>query len=267
MIHSISEAELDTLSLDSLVRRMDEFLLQTHRERYDNFPEIFPIAVPSELIHSISVRQRPDVEIRRIAYICFSYLVQLQLDSVSSGFANRLLYTEDYKLSDWGSPVFRLRNSAIQQYQIICSRIAFEIFIDLLYAIETGQRIESKKSKLKAFRTWLSDAQNKFHYFAHVLLAAYRFDRQVRTPEVHGTSRLPRRMLLLQVPSFEENNQHLQLTNTLAGVWKPLIDILNNVRPNYMNVSQADKEWFHTYMSGDDDAIEAKLNEMLSALP
>jgi hypothetical protein len=68
---------------------------------------------------------------------------------------------------------------------------------------------------------------------------------------------------MLQVPSHDENNEHLRLTNTLTGVWRPLIDILNNIRPNYMSISQADEDWFHAYMSGDDDAIEAKLGEML----
>jgi hypothetical protein len=74
-------------------------------------------------------------------------------------------------------------------------------------------------------------------------------------------------MLLLQVPTFDENNEHLRLTNTLMGVWRPLIDILNNKRPTYMHLSQSDEDWFRAYMSGDDDAIEAKLGEMLDAFP
>lgn len=230
----LSEIELDSLPLDALVHRMDEFLLEAERERYGRPHEFNPIAIPSELTNAPAVRQRSDTEIRNLAYLSFSYLVQLQLGSVSGGFANRILYTETYKPSDWSSPTFRLRVNAIQQYEIICSRIAFEIFIDLLHSIETGKRLETKKSKLRAFRVWLRDSGSKFHYFAHVLLAAYRFDREVRAPEVHGTSPRPRRMLLLQMPSFEESNQSLQLTNTLAGIWKPLIDILNNVRPNYM---------------------------------
>ena len=265
-MNALSESELDLLPLHSLVQRMDDFLLQAEYERYGQSRGHFPVALPSEIVNSKAVQQRSDEEIRKIAHLAFSYLVELGLNSVTGGFANRILYTQTYTLSDWTSPVFRLRQGAIQQYEIVSSRIAFEVFMDILHVIETGRRIQSKKSKLRIFRTWLQDIDNRFHYFAHVLIAAYEFDRKFRTPEVHGASRLPRKMLLLQVPSHEENNQPLHLTNALAGVWRPLIDILNNVRPNYMHISQTDEAWFQTYISGDDDAIEEKLEKMLDNL-
>jgi hypothetical protein len=172
---------------------------------------------------------------------------------------------------DWASPIFRLRFGAINQYQIISSRISIEIFIDLLYCIETGERLTSKKSKLKKFRTWLQDVHNKFHYFAHVLLIAYRFDRELRAPEVHGSSSSPRSMLMLQTPTFEDINKQFHLNNVLINIWNPLIEILNDTRPTsmtYVGTSQFEghQQWFKTYMSGDDDAIEAKLDEMLSSI-
>jgi hypothetical protein len=182
-MNPISEAELDALTLDAVVNRMDEFLTQSHIERYGAIDNLFPVLRTNELVNSAVVLQRPEVDQRRIAYICFDYLVQLQLDSVSSGMANKILYGENYSLANWSSPVFRLRDGALRQYQITCSRVAFEIFIDLLHVIETGRRIDSKKSKLKAFRIWLRNPSNRFHYFAHVLLVAYRFDREIRTPD------------------------------------------------------------------------------------
>ena len=243
---------------------MDTFLLQSQQERYGDITPLNPISLVSSLVNSKAVTQLSEIQVRKIAYLVFSYLIQLELSSVSSGFSNKILYTESYKLSDWSSPTFKLRDGVISQYQIVCSRIAFEIFIDLLYTIETGNRLISKKSKLKTFRKWLQDVDNNFHYFAHVLLIAYKFDREIRTPEVHGSSSLPRRLLLLQEPSFEESNQQFRLTNTLMNVWRPLIDILNNIRPTYMHITETDEEWFQTYMSGDDAAIEVKLSEMLA---
>src|SRR5258708_27278921 len=91
----------------------------------------------------------------------------------------------------WHVPLLRLRDGAIRQYQIMCSRIAMEIFMDLLHCIETGQRLTSKRSKLKAFQKWLCDPANDLHYFAHVLLDACRFERSLRTPEVHCTPKWP----------------------------------------------------------------------------
>ena len=249
-----------------LVERMDEFILASHKERYGEPKSELSIALPSEIINTIAVRKLSVEEIRRIAYICFAYLIQLEMSSVASGFANRILYTPNYSISDWKSPTFCLRNGAIRQYQTIGGRIAFEIFIDLLYIIETGQRLDSKKSKLKAFRKWLCEPNNKFHYFAHVLLVAYRFDREMRSPEVHGTSRFPRQMLLLQMPSFEEANQHFHLINALSGCWRPLLDLLDDRRPHYMQISNEDEEWFNTYMKGNENEIKAKINNMIENL-
>ncbi len=137
-----------------------------------------------------------------------------------------------------------------------------EIFMDLLHCIETGHRIKSKKSKLKPFRKWLCDPANQFHYFAHVLLEAYRFDRSLRTPEIHGTPKLPSRLLTLQHPSPQEMNEAHRLLNALIGCWRPLKEMLNGRRPAYMHISEAEKEWFSTYMTGSENEIVAKLEEM-----
>ena len=270
-MNSLTEEELDSLPLKELVQRMDDFLLKSNEERYGKLPDGFTISLPSELVNTAVVQKWQELEIRKIAYLVFSYLVQLEQSSVSSGFANKVLFAETYKPTDWTSPVFRLRDGATRQYQIVSSRMAFEIFIDLLHTIETGKRLTSKKTKLGKFREWLQDVKNRFHYFAHVLLVAYRFDREVRTPEVHGSSGFPRRMLLLTEPERGEMNQPFNLTNALINIWRPLIDILNNTRPTsmaYTDMSQFEKhqEWFQAYMSGDDDAIEAKLDEMLSSI-
>jgi hypothetical protein len=271
-MNSLNEDELDSLPLNELIQRMDDFLLISHEERYGKVPRIFPVPMTSDIVNTITVRQKTETEIRKIAHLTFSYLVQHELSSISGGFANSILYTNSYTISDWGSPIFRLRDSAISQFQIVSSRIAFEIFIDLLYCIETGKRLSSKKSKLKKFRSWLKDINNKFHYFAHVLLIAYKFDREIRTPEVHGSSSSIRKILTLQTPNFEENNKQFRLTNTLFSVWRPLLDILNSNRPTYMQVDQLytemspkDKEWFHAYTSGNNEVIEASLNKMLNS--
>jgi hypothetical protein len=261
-MNPLTEEQLDELPLSALIQRMDAFLVQSHKERYGS--SLASIELTSQLMGTACVRQRSETEQRKIAYVCFSYLVQLQMESVASGMTNKILYAEKYTEQDWLSPVFRLREGALRQYSTISSRIAFEIFIDLLHIIDTGERLSVKKSKLKSFRGWLKNVNNKFHYFAHVLLAAYEFDRGLRTPEVHGASRLPRRFLTLQMPEFQELNENNKLINTLMNVWRPLIDLLNNVRPTYMHVEDVHDEWFQIYMSGDDDEIEKKLSQLLS---
>ena len=266
-MESIDSQALTDLALPELVRRMDEILLESVKERYGQIHEAFPVSLVGDIVDSRRVSAQSEGQKRRIAYITFAYLVQLDLHAVSSGFANRILFTPEYDdKSSWQSPLFRLRDGAIRQYQIVASRIAMEIFMDLLHCIETGRRLEAKRSKLKRFQKWLCDPGNQFHYFAHVLLEAYRFDRSLRTPEVHGTPKLPNRLLALQHPSPQEMNESHKLLNALIGCWRPLREMLNGQRPAYMQISEAEQDWFSTYMTGSDDEVSYKLIEMFDGI-
>ena len=263
----LSQAKLDELPVSALVERMDALIQWSRAERYGANCNGSPENLVSHIITTQRVSAFSGAIQKRIAHISFAYLVELELNSVSSGFANALLFNGHYdEQTSWLSPTFRLREGAIRQYQIVSSRIAMEIFMDLLYCIETGQRLEAKRSKLKSFRNWLCDTKNPFHYFAHTLLEAYRFDRNIRTPEVHGTPRLPKRLLLLQHPSFEELNDAHRLTNVLSGCWTPLLGLLNNEHPIYMQISDAEKEWFSVYMTGSEDEITEKLSAMFEGI-
>ena len=173
----LEEHDLKNLGLAALVQRMDELILESIRERYGQIHDAFPVCLVSDIVDSQKVAAQAEEQKGKIAHIAFAYLIQLELNAVSSGFANRILFTPDYDdKSSWMSPLFRLRDGAIRQYQIVSSRMAMEIFMDLLHCIETGHRLKSKRSKLKPFQKWLCDPSNQFHYFAHVLLEAYRFD-------------------------------------------------------------------------------------------
>lgn len=262
---SLDLATLKALPFEKLVQRMDDILLRSNYERYG--ATHLPMSLVSKIISTAQIVALPDDKKRRIAHIAFDYLVELELNSVSSGFTNRILFTPEYdEKTSWLSPVFRLRHGAIHQYQIISSRIALEIFMDLLHCIETGDRLKARRSKIKAFRKWLKDSKNQFHYFAHILLEAYRFDRGIRTPEVHGTPKIPIKLLLLQPPTFEEMNESYKLLNVLMNCWLPLIEILNNQKPQYMHISEEQMGWFATYMNGSEEEVDIKLNEILTEI-
>lgn len=263
----LDQNELNSLTLLDLVQRMDEILLQSIIERYGQVHEGFPVCLVKDIVNTQKVAAQSDEHKRRIAFITFSYLVQLELHGVSSGFANKILFTPDYsETSSWNSPLFRLRDGAIRQYQIVSSRMAMEIFMDLLHCIDTGQRLKAKRSKFKSFQKWLCDPANQFHYFAHVLLEAYRFDRDFRTPEIHGTPKLSKRLLLLQRPSHDEMNDPFCLINSLMSCWRPLLDLLNGQRPTYMQISESENIWFTTFMTGTDSEIAEKLTNMFDGI-
>ena len=268
MIDSLTEGELYSLPFDLLVGRMDRLISQSKVER----------GMPLELadharnsVHSFMTTKKVSAlaedHRRRLAYIAFSFHLQLEMHSTSSGMTNRELFNSQYdEKASWISPAFRLRHGAINQYLIISSRIAMEIFMDLLYCIEKGERLRSKKSKLKAFKNFLIDVKNPFHYFAAVLVSAHRFDRKLRTPEVHGTPSLVNRILLLQVPDHAEMNEVYLLSNVLGNCWQPLCELLDDLPVGYSAFDSVSIDWYETYLKGTPEQVEAKLEELFTGL-
>jgi hypothetical protein len=267
IIPQLGAAEAASLSVIDLVRRMDEIIYLSYYERYrDNLP-LSEQKIVSDIMNTKQISVLPESGSRKIAHLTFDYLIQLLMNDVLGGISNRELYSGDADETSWRSPVYQLRYSAITQAQIISSRIALEIFMYLLHCIETGRRLESSHSKLKSFRKWLCEIDNKFHYFAYMLYSAYHFNQTLRTPEVHGTSRFPKKILLLDGLSSEDANATFALVNCLDGTWRPLIDILNGVKPSYMNIyNETHQKWLESYVYGSEDQKKTILSRMVAEL-
>lgn len=269
-MHPITDQKLKELSNSEVIARMDEFINQTYSERYSLLPPGFPknINVVSELMNTAAITYKSSEDQRRIAYACFTYLIQCELTNTALGIQNGVLYGHGFSNDKWQSPSFRLNHAALTQYQVISSRICFEAFIELLYLIDKDKRIktDSSNSKLKAFKKWLLEEDNPFNYFAHTLVTAYNFDRTQRSDEVHGTSRHPRRLLRLEDPTSEEQDKPLELTNALQNSWDPLLQILDGTRPNQMHISIDDHGWFEAFISKDQTQIEQELEKMFKDL-
>ena len=62
---------------------------------------------------------------------------------------------------------------------------------------------------------------------------------------------------MLQAP--ENINEVFTLEGALLNCWRPLLEILNNKRPQYMNIVDEDKDWFDAYMKGSDEEINERL--------
>jgi len=265
---SITQNDLEKLSTEELISRMDDILLKSSYERYSYLPKDFPrqeIPLVSQLIKTSRLSILADDVKREIANIAFDYLVQLELNSVGAGIFNIITSIHGHSNQElWLSPLFRLRQGVIYQYIVAFSRVAMEIFMDLLYFVEKGKRLKTRQ-KLQTFRDWLGDTEHPLHYFAYILLTVYKFDKDLRTDEIHGTPQFPRKLLLLQKPTSEEQNMHYQLFGELINCWRPLIDILNGRKPTYMTIS-SDKaqEWFKAFISGAKEEIDMQLQDMFS---
>ena len=265
----LTDEELDSLSVEGLVARMDHFLATNRLERYgavtvaEGFSSRPTVA---EFVATNAISQQSDDRRRALAHLCFGFLIQLELCEVAGGMANRELYNHNFNAECNHSPAFRLRDGVFWQYDIVASRMAMEVFMDLLYSIDTGKRIQWKKSKIGEFRKWLQRTDNRFVYFAHVLLGAYQFDRKHRTPEIHGASKLPRRFLLMQTPDSETRNESVTLMGALMNVWHPLIVLLEGGKPIYMNVGDEQMNWFNSYQHGTPTDVDKAVKELLAEI-
>lgn len=265
MIKPLIESELYALPVPELVSRMDAIIETSLVER--GMPSGWRDEVTNMTVKRLLSTKRisafPEAQQRRLAYIGFSFLVQLEMLSAASGMSNSVLYNDRYhEKNSWVSPAFRFRHGALNQYGIVSSRIAMEIFMDLLYCIEKGERLKSKKSKLAAFKNFIVDCKNPFHYFACVLLNAYHFDRTLRTPEVHGTPSLTNRILLLQVPGHDEINESHKLSNVLMNCWQPLCELLNGLPVGYTAFDEISIDWYETYLRSSTEQVAAKLEAL-----
>jgi hypothetical protein len=263
----LSNSELGALPLDQLVDRMDEFLQNIYDQRNPLPVRVQVAKLPTQLIATPMVTSLDEGLKRHIAYSAYSFLLHLEMNLTGCGIANQLLYGPKHDAQSWSDPFFRLNDGVLYQYQLVGSRITFEVFMDLLSLIGTGRMCPTRgHSKIKGFRNWILNDKTPFRYFGHVLLAAYEFDRKHRSPVVHGASELPRRMLRMESNGSNLTNETLTLTNFMSNVWLPLLEICSHRKPTMMHIGSAPKEWFDSYMHGDEVAMQSALEQMLATV-
>jgi len=271
MIPELSKEELRQLPVIELTSRMDAILEANEIERYGS--EVFQLkndmpGRPSvtRVLQTKHV-QRMDIEKQRtLCYLTFNTLLQMEYSNVASSASNVIVYTPNFNGESWKSVRTQVNSAALDQFQIISSRISMECFMELVHYLGEGERIRSKKSTFKSFKKWLNNPQNPFSYFATHILRAFVFDRNHRSPEVHASSKLHGNVLQMKTPNFDDRNSSLQLTNVMLNVWQPLINILNNGKAYSMQGSEEDFKWLKAYTDGDDHEKERFLKTIFDQM-
>lgn len=254
MITQITKEEIRDLTVKELAERMDAILEQNELERYGperlKSKKDFP-GEPSvlKILNSNHVQKMDEEKQRKICHLSFSTMLQMEFSNVASAASNHFVYVPGFTDDNWKSVKTQVNSAALDQFQIISSRISMEYFMELLYFLGEGERIKTKDSTFKKVKKWLNNPDNRFSYFAVHILRAFEFDRSFRTPEVHASSKLHGHVLRLQIPKTSEDcNSHLQLTNVMNGVWQPLLNILNDEKACSMQGSKEDFKWLESYL-------------------
>lgn len=262
MILELSKEELNNLSVEQLVSRMDALLEANELERYGVH---FQFNRPSvrAILNTKHVQEMCLEKQRAVCHLVFNTLLQMEYSQVAAAASNSLVYGPNFnERESWKSVKVQVNRSALIQFEIISSRIVMECFMELLHYLGEGKRIRASKSTFHSFKKWLNNPQNPFAYFATHVLRAFVFDRNFRTPEVHASSRLNNHVLRMKIPTSEDNNSPLELTNVMLNVWQPLVDILNDGKSYSMHGSEEDFKWLKSYLH-DDAAGKAQFLESI----
>lgn len=259
MLTELTKEEIRSLSTHDLAQRMETILERNETERYPaeyfEFDKQFPKASSViKIFNSQKVQRMTDEKQRTVCYLSFNTLLQIQFSIVASAATNHLVYKPGFTNEHWKSVKTQVNSAALNQFTIISSRISMECFMKLLYFLGEGEEIKSKKSTFKSFKKWLNNPKNPFSYYATHILRAYLFDRNLRTPEVHASSKLHGQVLRMQTPqTFQDRSQPLELANVMMNVWQPLLKILNNETATSMYGSREDFEWLKSYLDSSDE--------------
>ena len=254
IMKKMNEDDLDGSGLEELVSRMDKFLASPYWSRRGN--DILNLHVCSIVESSVVKRFSSEFQ-RKVAYKAFGLLLQLHYTGLSSSAQFfRLPEHDDIEAK-------QIYSAARYQWTTVSSRIAFEYFMHLTYMLGTGLDFNPSRSATKKYKKWLKEHDNPYTYFAISAARAAQFDRTIRSPEVHASTRLARRVLLQTATDID--NSVFQLSNILKNQWQFILDIANEREPNGWAASgkaEGDEEWYALWQSGDHEAIEGEIDRM-----
>jgi len=264
MIEAITPEGIRSLSVSGLATRMDRILMESIFERFGaNHPKQ-PLV--SEILSTEMVQAMEEDKQRTVCHLTFKMFLQMQYTMEISSCTSSFIFGTNYDENEsWRSPTIQIRSAASKQHEIISSRISMEYFMQLLHFIGVGEEI-TNKSKFRGFKKWLNDTQNPFSYFATHLLRAFFFDRQHRTPEVHASSRLSAKVLMMKRPTYADLNTPLALGNAMLNIWQPLLDILNNNKPNVIYGDDEDFQWLQSYVDDNDEKKAKALQDIFDQM-
>lgn len=161
------------------------------------------------------------------------YLFDLKLQlyylaEIDLGIYNRLYHgpmNEDPSLKD--SPRLLLVRLSLDQNLIGKSRILWERIMNLVFYLETGKDLDSKKSKKTAFFN-LIEASSRWNWLAPYAAVLTKYDDAFRTPEFHKHSVL--RAVLMGSREVDSNDL-LQLVNRATEILDNLRWVIRDGKP------------------------------------
>ena len=127
------------------------------------------------------------------------------------------------------SPLLLLRRLSYDQNLIVKSRILWEKIMNFIYYLETGEDLESKKSKKGAFFKFVAK-NTKWNFLLPIQRDLNKHDDSYRNPEVHKGSTLKKELIS---PKIDANELMVPVNLAQNIIWQNIELIISGNNPLY----------------------------------
>ena len=252
----ITLEELGKLDNPDLAKRMDELLQRARSERYphrlagdDMEPYVIPFSRTARFQAMGTDHQRKGL------WMVFDFILQMEYVLQYLGLQNETFYRQPSGRVGVASPLRYISYMSLQQASIVGSRIALERMMTLSHFVANTQDLSGGDSAFSGFRDWLLalPTESNWFYLIPYLPWFRKHDDKFRTAEVHSGSKLKKYLLTLQSESQETQNESLILINILSNIWRHLLILSDDKRPNGANAvgSKMTTNWLSSYVKRD----------------
>lgn len=243
----LSKKHLDHLDSFELAFRIDTFFREDHLDSYGSRVRHQTIVTTSSVLETQSVQRLDEPARRRALLLFFRSQFQVALCQKYAGIENRLVHRQNQTDEKWNRPKIQILNAATRQAQIVAARTSFECLMEFIHFVEMGHLIPGSRSKLRTFRKWCCSPGNRFGWFVFYLLVLQRYDREHRTPEVHGTSYIAIEALCCN--RWPRDDGEGYALNLAVNIWSAIVDTLNNKVPSTCSYDERDEALFARFFS------------------
>lgn len=214
------------LDAHALALRIDTFFKEDQISRYGAMVPITYEVSAIAIYASKSIQALDEPSRKRALLLFYRSRFQSTLCSQYAGIENLLVHGLNENRANWLNPHVQILAASTRQAGIVSARISFECLMEFVYFVENGRLLPGKKSKIGTFRKWLCSPENRFGWLVFYLIIVHRFDREHRTPEIHGTSYIAIDALCCQ--EFPRQDAELDATNLNLNIWRSILEVLND---------------------------------------
>jgi len=225
-MQTLEAEQLQLLNPRGLASRIDAFFQEDRATRYgQDFPFFGEISATDMLnSHALSALEAQNQ--KRSLNLFYRARFQSALCLQYAGVENRLVHGVDQTDEKWSRPNVQIMNAATRQAMIVSGRISFECLMEFIYFVENVALIPGARSRFGSFRKWCCRPGNRFGWMVFYLLVVFRFDREHRTPEVHGTSYVA--VDALRCSLLPRLDGELDALNVMQNIWQSVRQTLND---------------------------------------